>query len=147
MKIFIFLVKIKMTDFKFDENVGRDSRYGNNPMDNLLAGEMNQQMPTIQESRTMNNAHERQESQQQENFQNEKQYQRLQQQDLVNVTDQNTMANSKNIGYDPNEYTIVDDNQLSSVNDVNLFVRIMLGLILFFQIFIIFRLFAQNQNS
>lgn len=139
-----------MTEFSFDDGVSSGSRYGNNHMDNLLAGEMTQQIPQQQpKSRSrssMSNAQDRQEQQKQENFQAERNYQQQQQQNLVDVTQQNTLANSKNLGYDPNEYLVVDDNQLSSVNDVNLFIRIMLGLILFFQIFIIFRLFAQ-QNS
>lgn len=142
-----------MADFSFDEGGGSGSRYGNNRMDNLLAGEMTQQIPQQQPKQqshsrsSMSNAIDRQEQRKQENFQAERNYQQRQQQNLVDVTQQNTLANSKNLGYDPNEYLVVDDNQLSSVNDVNLFVRIMLGLILFFQIFIIFRLFAHQQNS
>ena len=138
-----------MADFSFEESAGGQGggRYGNNPMDNLLAGEMTQQFPQQSKAPPPSKRSDRQDQQQQENFQAEKQYQQRQQQNLVDVTQQNTLANSKNLGYDPSEYMVVEDNQLSSVNDVNLFVRIMLGLILFFQIFIIFRLFAQNSNS
>lgn len=139
-----------MADFSFEEpnGGGRSGRYGNNPMDNLLAGEMTQQFPQQPKSQSgTRGGQERHEQRQQENFQAEKNYQQRQQQNLADVTQQNTLSNSKNLGYDPSEYMVMDDNQLSSVNDVNLFVRIMLGLILFFQIFIIFRLFAHQQNS
>ncbi len=128
-----------MTDFTFDDV--SSNRYGNNPMDNLLAGEMKSEIPLQQHQQQ-----QRSQNRQQENFQAEKQYQQQQQQNLVDVTEKNTLANAKNIGYDPSEYMVVEDNNLSSINDVNLFVRIMLGLILFFQLFIIFRMFAQNSN-
>ena len=137
-----------MTDFNFDDVGTGGSRYGNSQMDNLLAGDQIENIPRQQQGppKTSQNAQNRREQQQQQNAQAERQYQQRQQQSLVDVTQQNTLANSKNLGYDPQEYMVLEDNQLSSVNDVNLFVRIMLGLILFFQIFIIFRLFA-NQNS
>jgi hypothetical protein len=129
-----------MADFSFEEpsggSGGQGSRYGNNPMDNLLAGEMTQQFPP-QQSKPQSSSGTR--------GGQERQGQR-QQQNLADVTQENTLSNSKNLGYDPSEYMVMDDNQLSSVNDVNLFVRIMLGLILFFQIFIIFRLFAQQNR-
>ena len=139
-----------MEGFSFDEGGSSGSRYGNNRMDTLLAGEMSQQIPQQSQSHSktsMSNALDRQEQQKQENFQNERNYQQQQQQNLSDVTQQNTISNSKNLGYDPSEYEVFDDKQLSSVNDVNLFIRIMLGIILFFQIFIIFRLFAHQQNS
>jgi hypothetical protein len=143
-----------MADFSFEESSGRgNSRYGNSRMDNLLAGDMTQQFSDDQQQQQQQQhpvsqrSQERLEQRRRENFQAERNFQQQQQQNLVDVTQQNTLANAKNLGYDPSEYEVVEDKHLSSVNDVNLFIRIMLGLILFFQIFIIFRLFAHQQIS
>lgn len=139
--------------FSFDDDESpKSNRYGNSRMDNLLAGEMkfvDDEPPQQQMAPPPPGRAGRERRNQQESFQQERDYSTTQQKNLLDVTEQNTIANSKqnnnNLGYDPSEFMVMDDNTVSSnVNDVNLFIRVMLGLILFFQIFIIFRLFTRS---
>lgn len=137
--------------FSFDDEAPKSSRYGNSRMDNLLAGEQQQhfQPDDLQQEKQHSGREARERKSQRESFQQERDFSTTQQRNLLDVTEQNTVANSRNgknnLGYDPSEFMVVDDDSVSSnVNDVNLFIRVMLGLILFFQIFIIFRLFTRT---
>lgn len=139
--------------FAFDDDQPKATRYGNSPMDNLLAGEQQQHFAAEDfQQQQQHTGHEaRARKNQRESFQQERDFSTNQQRNLLDATEQNTIANSRrgnknnNLGYDPSEFMVVDENSVASnVNDVNLFVRVMLGLILFFQIFIIFRLFTRS---
>lgn len=129
------------TDFSFDDEPAAGvSRYGNSLMDNELAGEMSQPLP--QKPPPQQPQRQRQRQQKVEPQQPQQLYDQL--------TEQNTRMNAKNIGYDPTEFMVADEDmlQMSEANSIDFkyFIYIMLGLILFFQVFIVFKLFFQSKN-
>jgi len=120
-------------EFSFEEPV-RGNRYNNSRMDNNLAGDMSQGLPEERSlppppppSRRNNNTPAPNE-------------------DLYDtITEQNTRQNSK-IGYDPTEFMLADESMLKGKEEqgfetTKYTTQILLALILFFQIFIVFKLF------